>query len=114
MQPLNKAKLLRKNSTRPEKILWNHLRNRRLAGYKFRRQYPVEHYIVDFICLAEKLIIELDGKHHQKPDQLAYDQARSQFLDAGGYKVLRFSNQQITKQLPEVLQKIEEILPQKC
>jgi len=64
MSEKTKAQLLRQNQTNAEKHLWQFLRNRNLADYKFRRQYPIEPYIVDLMCFSHKLIIELDGGHH--------------------------------------------------
>ena len=113
MQALDKAKQLRQKSTLAEKIIWHQLRNRKLDSHKFRRQFPIEHYIVDFICLSEKLIIELDGKYHEGPDQIGYDQVRSIFLEAGGYKILRFTNQQVTDELSDVLLTIKLTLSKK-
>ncbi|MEZ5535313.1 MAG: endonuclease domain-containing protein [Thiolinea sp.] len=110
MTPLMKAKQLRQDATYVEKIMWNQLRSRRLAGYKFRRQYPIGQYIVDFVCYAEKLIVEVDGEHHHEPDQIAYDRERTRFFQADGYQVMRFTNQQIIGALPDVLRHIEQAM----
>jgi len=75
---INKARSLRKNQTDAERLLWQKLRNRKLLNVKFRRQFPIEPYIADFVCLELKLIIELDGSQHF--DQIAYDNKRNDFL----------------------------------
>ena len=77
MNLTDKARYLRKNQTEVEQLLWKHLRNRHLFNLKFRRQFPIEPYIVDFVCLELKLIIELDGGQHA--DQIHYDNQRSLF-----------------------------------
>ena len=107
---VQKARLLRQNQTAAEAILWEQLRNRRLANYKFRRQYPVEHYIVDFICMSEQLIVELDGYHHADSEQRAYDDVRTQFLEAAGYRLVRFWNDQVSDELPVVLETVRQAL----
>ena len=83
-----KAKQLRKNSTQAETWLWRQLRNRQLAGCKFRRQHAIGPYIVDFVCLEKQLVIELDGGQHQ--DQSSYDEQRTRYLNSLGFQVLRF------------------------
>jgi very-short-patch-repair endonuclease len=87
------ARLLRKNQTEVEQFLWKQLRNRQLFGHKFRRQFPIEPYIVDFVCLELKLIIELDGGQHA--DQIDYDNQRSLYLEKRGFKVIRFWNNEV-------------------
>ncbi|MEZ5478964.1 MAG: DUF559 domain-containing protein [Thiolinea sp.] len=106
MGSLEKVRRLRRDATSAEQVLWGQLRNRRLVGYKFRRQHPVGSYIVDFVCFSEKLVVELDGVQHQEPEQMAYDQVRTAFLEAGGYRILRFNNCQIISNLSETLQTI--------
>ena len=100
----NQARSLRKNQTDVEQRIWQQLRNRRLLNHKFRRQFPIEPYIVDFVCLELKLIIELDGGQHA--DQLDYDQYRSQYLGQKGFKVLRFWNNEIIENNEGVLETI--------
>ena len=94
-------KNLRKNATDVEMLLWAHLRNRRLGGYKFRRQAPVGSYIVDFICIEKKLVVELDGGQHQ--DQSDYDTKRTQYLNSCGLQVIRFWNNEVLENLDGVL-----------
>ena len=95
------AKSLRRAMTEAEQRLWYHLRNRRLNGYKFKRQYPIGNYIADFICLEKNLIIEADGGQHL--EQAAYDAERSRYLESRGYSVLRFWNHDILQQTEAVL-----------
>jgi len=98
------ARELRKNCTPAEKILWDHLRNRQLHGQKFRRQHPIPPFIVDFYCSQIDLIIEVDGEiHNYQQDQ---DQSRQEWLVENGYKVIRFTNDQVFNQLDWVLREI--------
>ncbi len=102
---IHKARALRKNMTDAERRLWRQLRQRQLGGFKFRRQLPLGPYIVDFICLEARLIIELDGGQHQ--EQEAYDQARDEWLQRSGYRVLRFWNNEVFENMEGVLQRID-------
>ncbi len=103
-----RARDLRKNQTIQEKILWRHLRDRRFRGAKFRRQMPIGRFIVDFASVECKLIIELDGSHHA--EQKEYDEIRTAFLEAEGYRVIRFWNNQIMQEINGVLQLIEDAM----
>ena len=98
---ITKARLLRKKSTPAEEKLWQYLRNKRFKSLKFRRQYPIGPYIVDFVCLNQKLIIELDGSQHL--EQVIYDAERTNYLEHFGFRVLRFWNNEVFEQLPSVL-----------
>jgi adenine-specific DNA-methyltransferase len=89
-EPLRRARELRKNLTDTERLLWSKLRNRRFARFKFRRQVPIGPYIVDFVCFEQKFVIELDGGQHTL--QSGYDTARTRWLEAQGYRVMRFWN----------------------
>ena len=95
---------LRKASTDAERKLWALLRSRHLAGWKFRRQAPIDHYIVDFVCFDARLIIEVDGGHHQ--EQVAYDEVRTDYLKNQGFRVLRFWNNQALKEIDPVQEAI--------
>ena len=86
------AKFLRANATTAERRLWSLLRGKQLSSLRFRRQQPVGPYVVDFFCPAAKLIIELDGSQHGTDEAGVYDEERTRFLNASGYRVLRFSN----------------------
>ncbi|NBV07075.1 MAG: single-stranded-DNA-specific exonuclease RecJ [Proteobacteria bacterium] len=100
---LIKAKELRDNQTDAEGLLWFYLKNKQLDGHKFRRQQPFGNYIVDFVCLEKKLIIELDGSQHNEDKKIKYDAKRTEFLQQQGYKVLRFWNHEIFKNINDVL-----------
>ena len=108
MTSTNKARFLRKNQTDAERLLWQKLRNRQLLNVKFRRQFPIEPYIADFVCLELKLIIELDGSQHF--DQIAYDNKRSDFLKQRGFKVFRFWNNDVFKNTEGVMESIRLII----
>ena len=98
------ARKLRQQSTDAERMLWKHLRAHRMAGYKFRRQVVIEPYIVDFICLDARLIVEADGGQHL--EQAEDDLKRSAFLQSRGYKVIRFWNDEILTDTHVVLERI--------
>ena len=102
---LSRSRKLRREASDAEQLLWSNLRGRRLNGFKFRRQYVIEDYIVDFVCLETKLIIEADGGQHS--EQREYDARRTIRLESLGYMVLRFWNNEILSQLQSVLEKIE-------
>ena len=99
---------LRHELTESERLLWEKVRNRQLAGFKFRRQHPIGPYIADFVCLSPKLAIELDGNIHLKRQH--YDQSRTRFLESAGFEVIRFRNIDIYRRLPDVLAAIETAL----
>jgi very-short-patch-repair endonuclease len=103
---VDRARLLRKKATEPERILWRHLRNRNFAGYKFRRQHPFDSYVLDFYCPSAKLAIELDGGGHNYRAGQTRDQTRSEFLARHGVFVLRFWNHQVRQELNSVLRAI--------
>ena len=98
------ARQFRAQPTVAEQILWQYLRGRKLQGYKFRRQHPLLHYVVDFYCHEGKLVIELDGPIHQT--QQLRDQSRDLVLQQAGYTVLRFPNDAVFHQITIVLQDI--------
>jgi very-short-patch-repair endonuclease len=91
------ARTLRANPTAAERLLWLHLRGKRLANLRFRRQQPIGPYVADFFCPSAKLVIELDGDQHGSSRGIAYDNIRSDFLTRHGYRVLRFSNASVLK-----------------
>lgn len=98
------ARKLRKNQTEAERRLWHFLRNRQLAGFKFRRQHSVAAYTVDFICLDGQLVVELDGGQHS--DQSKYDLARTKHLETLGLRVLRFWDDDALLRTEAVLEEI--------
>ena len=98
------AKSLRKNSTKAETLLWNKLRARQLDGIKFRRQQPIDSYIVDFVSFEKKLIIELDGGQHARDREK--DQLRDEQLSDSGYTVVRYWNHDVLENFDKVLEDI--------
>ena len=106
-----KVKQLRSNSTDAERNLWAHIRNRRLEGWKFRRQLPVGQYIVDFACPELRLIIEIDGGQHA--EQVIYDLSRTKILQSKGYRVVRFWNNEVLGNIEGVLEALTLTLSQR-
>lgn len=96
-----KQKKLKENPTEAEKILWEAICDKQL-GCKFRRQHIIDLYIVDFICLEEKLIVEIDGGYHSDPEQIAKDEERTKRLEELGYRVVRFTNEEVIANIEEV------------
>ena len=101
------ARLLRQQLTPAEEILWQALRGRKLNQLKFRCQHPVGRFIVDFYCPSAKLVIEVDGDIHNQ--QQSYDQARTEQMQAFGYRVLRFTNEEVINDLSNVLIQITDL-----
>jgi len=102
------ARALRRRMTDAERRLWRHLRNRELGGWKFKRQYPVGPFIVDFICVEKNLVIEVDGGQHAENEE--QDIQRSTYLNKMGYRVFRFWNNQVLQETESVLEAIFAIL----
>lgn len=102
------ARKLRKNSTKTENLLWRRLRNRQLAGFKFRRQQPVGSYIVDFINFEKKIVIEIDGGQHAKFKNK--DKKRNEWLYKEGFEVMRFWNNEVFENLDSILEVIRDKL----
>ena len=102
---LARARELRQPQTPAEATLWRHLRNRNLK-YKFRRQHPIHRFIIDFYCAEAKLLIEIDGDSHLVKEQIEYDKARTEYLEALGYKVIRFTNNDVRYTISAVVDKI--------
>jgi len=100
------ARNLRNKQTDAENLLWLMLRDRRLAGFKFRRQHPVGRYIIDFYCHEAKLAIELDGGGHNEDQTKEYDQLRSTDLSGAGIHIERFWNNDVLNNLESVLEQI--------
>ncbi|MEO1750993.1 ATP-dependent RNA helicase HrpA [Thiofaba sp. EF100] len=108
LSPRDFARSLRKNSTDAEQKLWQQLRAHRFEGTKFRRQHPLGPYVVDFVCLEKRLVIELDGGQHTEAE--AYDQQRNAWLEAQGFRVLRFWNNEVMQNPEGVLETIHQAL----
>ncbi len=106
-----RARQLRNDMTEAEKWLWEKLRSRELDGFKFRRQRPIGPFVVDFVCLKKKIVIEVDGGQHA--EELEQDKRRSEFLTREGYKVLRFWNHEVLQNGEAVLSAIHCHLIQK-
>ena len=102
------VKKLRENATDAERKLWHHLRRKQIDGLRFRRQYPLGPYIVDFVCLPARLIIEVDGGQHT--EQMERDAARTAWLKAQGFRVIRFWNNEVLGNIEGVLHVIGEQL----
>ena len=103
---MNRARCLRRNATDCERILWRELRDRKFADYKFRRQHPVDPYVLDFYCPALKFAIELDGSGHDSRLREAHDKKREKFLSEQGIATVRFWNHQVRDELDSVLEAI--------
>jgi very-short-patch-repair endonuclease len=105
-----RARALRASQTSAEAKLWQALRNRRLARWKFRRQHPIDRYVGDFVTLDGKLIVEVDGVTHAEPSEVARDKARTEVLEACGFLVVRVSKTDVYDNLEGVLEMIESTL----
>ena len=108
MASTTKSRMLRRNQTDAERLLWSRLRNKQLLGCKFRRQFPIEPYIADFVILELKLIVELDGSQHF--GRVDYDQQRTAELESGGFKVIRFWNNDVLGNTEGVLEEIRQVI----
>ncbi len=106
--PIQLARHLRQRATDAERRLWRHLRDRQLAGFKFRRQRVIGRYVADFICMEHRLIVELDGGHHDRIAEA--DRERTEALTASGYRVIRFWNNDVLRNTDAVLQQILDAL----
>ncbi len=109
---LARARAMRREPTRAEKLLWSKLRGQGIGSFKFRRQCPIGDYIVDFCCMTRKLIVELDGDQHLERVR-RYDEARTRDLEGRGFIVVRFWNNEVTQNLDGVLETIYSALEQR-
>jgi very-short-patch-repair endonuclease len=107
-KPLARSRALRRDSTDAEKRLWSILQNRQLDGWKFRRQFAIDKFIVDFCCIRARLIVELDGEQHANAQR--YDDARTKQLTAHGFRVVRFWNSQVLQDSESVTREIGRVL----
>jgi very-short-patch-repair endonuclease len=108
----DRAKRLRREMTRAETLLWRHLKADRLAGLAFRRQTPMGHYIADFVAHSCKLVVELDGESHDFEERVRHDARRDEWFASRGYRVLRFTNNDVMKNLEGVVLSILEAAEQ--
>ena len=103
--------------TEAESIVWDILKSKSIDGHKFRRQHIIKDYIVDFVCLHKKLVIEIDGEYHLDGQQIVKDKSRTEDLQKSGYTVIRFSNNEVTGNTQQVIKDIKkalmEIIPAK-
>ena len=107
---IQRPRALRRSLTDAEQFLWQHLRLRQIDGHKFRRQRPIGRYIVDFVCLEKKVVIELDGGQHS--EEAGYDAKRDRWLQGQGYQVLRFWNHEVLKNMDQIREVIWNTLAQ--
>lgn len=107
---LARVRELRQNATDAEKLLWDLLRNRAVAGFKFRRQHPVQGYILDFYCHEAKIALEVDGGVHAVPEQAEYDAERTRILTENGIRVIRFWNSDVLTDTQKVVEEIYNTL----
>ncbi len=111
LKPLKEyRRALRSNGTPEEAMLWNALRNSQLEGKKFRRQHSIGNYIVDFYCPSEKIVIELDGQPHFNPGAQANDFERDEWLRSQHFRVLRFENCEVRKDVNRVIEAIRKVI----
>ena len=108
----SRAKQLRREMTRAETLLWRHLKANRLTGLGFRRQSPMGNYIADFVSHACKLVVEVDGESHDFEERIRHDERRDQWFASRGYRVLRFTNDDVMKNLEGVVLSILEAAEQ--
>jgi len=107
----DKARELRRNPTDAERRLWQELRRRQIRGVKFRRQQPIGNFIVDFVSFEPRIIIEVDGGQHA--EQVAYDEKRTRWLEAQGYRVLRFWDNEVLADIEAVMQAVFDAVEQR-
>lgn len=93
--------------TQAEILMWDKLKNKQFKGYKFRRQHPIHHFIVDFYCHALKLIVEIDGEYHNSEEQKNEDLERTELLQFQGLREIRFSNEEVIHDMDLVFKKLE-------
>jgi very-short-patch-repair endonuclease len=103
-----RAKQLRQTMTRAETLLWRYVKAGRIDGLGFRRQVPIRNYIADFACFSAKLIIELDGESHDFEERQKTDRRRDAFFVSEGFRVLRFTNEQVMSNLEGVVETIRQ------
>jgi very-short-patch-repair endonuclease len=109
-QHKNIRRVLRQQPITCEKILWGKLRNRRLKGFKFKRQFSIGRYIVDFYCAELKLVIEIDGATHESKQEIKNDSVRQKFLERQCLTVKRYTNTDVKENLESVLENILEVV----
>jgi very-short-patch-repair endonuclease len=98
------AKTFRKNPTKAERLLWKNLRAKQLEEFKFRRQQPIGNYVVDFVCFEKQIVIEVDGGQHAR--EIIKDKEREKWLKKQGFKILRFWNNEVLRNIEGVIEEI--------
>lgn len=106
----DKRRELRERATGAEDFLWEHLRNGKLSGVRFKRQYSAAQFVLDFYAPALKLAIEVDGPIHTKTDRIEHDILRTEFLKNADINVIRFSNKEVQNNVYKVLERIKQII----
>ena len=106
----NRAIYLRRNQTFAEGILWKFLKTRKFNNLKFRRQHPIDNYIVDFYCKEKNLIIEIDGPLHEDDDKIVKDSIRQKYLESKGYKIIRFKEKEISRNTDNFVEILSQYL----
>jgi len=109
LKSLKKEKLKHK-VTEAENFLWENLRGKHLEGYKFRREHIIDQFIVDFVCLSKRLVIEIDGGYHNEPEIISADKLRTRILNSLDFTVIRFTNEEVLNDIENVLRRIKETL----
>jgi very-short-patch-repair endonuclease len=102
-----KRRSLRREETYCEKLIWRYLRKRQMLGYKFKRQFSVDHFVIDFYCSELKLALEVDGDVHNQPKQKEYDSTRQQYLEQFGITFIRIYNEELLSNPNKAFDKIE-------
>lgn len=102
-----KRRLLRNNATNTEQFLWNRLKGKQIRNLKFRRQFSIGKYVVDFYCPELKLAIEVDGETHCSEDEIEYDRIRQNEIENFGISFIRFKNEEIFENIEQVIRKLE-------
>jgi very-short-patch-repair endonuclease len=108
MNGRRRARELRRDTTLPERLLWSLLRRRQINGHHFRRQHPIGPYVVDFVCIAAMLVIEIDGESHRYREQ--YDDERTHYLERCGYRVVRYPNADVLRDADAVAKDVRKML----
>ena len=106
----DRAKELKKRETKAEKILWEYLRAKKINGFKFRRQHPIERFVVDFYCHKAKLVIEIDGSIHNLEDVIERDKGRAAEIEKYDLKIIRFRNEEVVNKIEYVIEEIKKQL----
>jgi very-short-patch-repair endonuclease len=105
-----KRRYLRREQTFAEKIVWIYLRGKRMLNYKFRRQYSVDHFVIDFYCPKLKLAVEIDGDVHNLQDQKEYDAERQKYIEQFGIKFVRITIDELMSNSNKAFKKIEDAI----